>query len=72
MIVLDSSALLDILRYSHEDFLRRIWTLRKNVTAYDAAYLAPAQSLDAPLLTTDMKLARTSGHRARVEIIGSC
>jgi predicted nucleic acid-binding protein len=60
---------LDIARYPHEDFLGRIWALRKSVTAYDAAYLALAEALGAPLLTTDEKLARSPGHKARVEVV---
>jgi predicted nucleic acid-binding protein len=60
---------LDIARYPHDDFLRRIWALRKSVTAYDAAYLALAEALGAPLLSSDAKLARASGHRARVEVV---
>jgi len=60
---------LDITRYPHEDLLRRIWALRKNVTAYDAAYVALAEALGAPLLTADEKLARSPGHKARVEVI---
>ena len=53
-------------RYSHLPFLPRVWELRANLTAYDAAYVALAEVLDAPLLTSDARLARTSGHRARI------
>ena len=60
---------LDIARYPHEDLLRRIWALRKSVTAYDAAYLALSEALGAPLLTADAKLTRSVGHRARVEVV---
>ncbi|MFI5181584.1 MAG: hypothetical protein ACHQPI_09355 [Thermoanaerobaculia bacterium] len=49
----------------------RIWALRKNVTAYDAAYLALAEALDTPLLTADEKLARSPGHKARVEVVSA-
>jgi predicted nucleic acid-binding protein len=56
-------------RYSHEMFLPRIWELRQNVTAYDAAYLALAEVLKAPLLTRDRRLAGAPGHRARVEVV---
>lgn len=49
--------------------LDRIWELRRNVTAYDAAYLALAEALDAPLLTCDRALASAPGHRAAVELI---
>jgi predicted nucleic acid-binding protein len=40
------------------------------VTASDAAYLALAEALPAPLLTLDRRLARAGGHRARVEVLG--
>jgi predicted nucleic acid-binding protein len=56
-------------RYPHDVFLFRIWALRQNLTAYDAAYIALAEALDAPLITRDTALARVSGHRARVELI---
>ncbi|MGE5345166.1 MAG: type II toxin-antitoxin system VapC family toxin [Acidithiobacillales bacterium] len=62
---------LDMARYPHDVLLPRIWALRKNVTAYDAAYLALAEALEAPLLTTDAKLARASGHRTRVEVVAT-
>ena len=55
-------------RYSHEAFLDRIWELKNNLTAYDAAYVALAETLDAPLVTTDARLARASGLRAEVEV----
>lgn len=56
-------------RYSHEILLPRIWELRANITAYDAAYVALAEVLDAPLLTRDAKLARSPGSIARIELI---
>lgn len=43
--------------------LGRIWELRSNVTPYDAWYVALAESLDAPLVTLDRRLARASGPR---------
>jgi predicted nucleic acid-binding protein len=60
---------LQVIRYPHEIFLPRIWELRKNATAYDAAYLALAEALGAPLLTADQRLASTPGHTARVEVL---
>lgn len=60
---------LEVTRYPHEIFLPRIWELRKNVTAYDAAYLALAEALRAPLLTADQRLASMPGHTARVEVL---
>jgi predicted nucleic acid-binding protein len=58
-----------IARYPHQPFLSRIWELRHNVTAYDAAYLALAEALTAPLVTRDAKLASAVGHRARIELM---
>ena len=57
-------------RHPHWPFLDRIWELRRNLTAYDAAYVALAEALDAPLLTCDRALASAPGHHAVVELIG--
>lgn len=59
----------DISRYSHELLVRRIWQLRANLTAYDASYVALAESLGAPLVTCDARLAAAPGHRASVTLI---
>ena len=56
-------------RYSHEPLLGRIWLLRQNLTAYDAAYVALSEGLGATLLTRDARLADSPGHRADVELI---
>jgi predicted nucleic acid-binding protein len=53
-------------RHDHERLRPRIWALRHNLTAYDAAYVALAELLDAPLLTSDRALSRSSGHAARI------
>ena len=55
-------------RYPHDFLLPRIWDLRNNLTAYDAAYVALAEVLDAPLLTRDRRLAGAAGHRARIQL----
>jgi predicted nucleic acid-binding protein len=60
---------MSIIRHSHSMLLQRIWHLRENFTAYDAAYVALAETLDAPLLTCDRKLARAANHRARIEVV---
>ena len=56
-------------RYPHTPLLERVWELRTNLTAYDAAYVALAEVLDAPLLTRDRRLAATRGHRARIDLV---
>ena len=60
---------LPINRYQHDIFLYRIWELRHNMTAYDAAYVALAETLPAPLLTRDAHLASAPGHDALIELI---
>ena len=59
---------LRIMRYPHFVLLGRIWQLRHNLSAYDAAYIALAEELEAPLITRDARLASASGHAARVEL----
>ena len=61
---------LDLNRHAHEPLLDRIWQLRQNFTAYDAAYVALAEALDAVLLTCDARLTRAPGAAARVELVG--
>lgn len=53
--------------HPHEHLLSRIWELRDNLSAYDAAYVALAETLVAPLVTHDQRLANSAGHRARIE-----
>jgi predicted nucleic acid-binding protein len=57
-----------ITRYAITGLADRIWRLRDNVTAYDACYVALAEGLDLPLLTSDARLAKASGHHAGVEV----
>lgn len=66
---LDDLAALDLARYPHDVLLPRVWELRQNVTAYDAAYLTLAEMLPATLLTRDRGLARVPGVKARVEVL---
>lgn len=65
---LDDLAGLPLERYSHEILMARVWTLRENLTAYDATYVALAEILDATLLTRDGRIPRAPGHGARVEV----
>ena len=63
---LGNLAAMSIERHGHQPLLERMWQLRHNLTAYDAAYLALAESLDAPLLTRDAGLASVAEHHVRV------
>lgn len=55
-------------RYPHAGLADRAWALRANLTAYDAMYVALAETLGAVLLTRDARIARAPGHTARVEV----
>jgi predicted nucleic acid-binding protein len=66
--LLEELALLPAERYSHIPLLGRIWELRHNFTAYDAAYIALAEATGAVLYTCDEKLRK--GHKAQVVVFG--
>ena len=60
---------LGIYRYAHKRLLDRIWALCQNVTAYDAVYIALAESLSASLLTCDSRLPKVSEHGVVIELV---
>lgn len=62
---------LTFVRYPHQPLAGRIWELRHNLTAYDAAFVALAEALGASLITCDSRLAGAPGHSARIELFGS-
>jgi predicted nucleic acid-binding protein len=64
---LDDLAALPLRRVSHRALLPRVWELRDNLTAYDAAYVALAEALDALLLTADGAMEKASGVRCELE-----
>lgn len=66
---LEDLAGLSLHRYPHEPFLSRIWQLRNHHSAYDAAYVALAEALNATLVTRDSSLAASKGHAASVELL---
>ncbi len=61
--------LVSIRRFDHSPLLSRIWELRHNLTAYDAAYVALAEATGTPLLTLDRKIATAPGHHAEVIVL---
>ena len=66
---LDDLLDLPVAVYPTVDLLRRGWELRDNVSAYDACYIALAESLDSTLLTADVRLARAPGVDCAIELI---
>jgi predicted nucleic acid-binding protein len=60
---------LPIQHYALPPLLDRIWALRENLTAYDAAYVALAETLESELMTRDAKLAGARGLRARIILV---
>jgi predicted nucleic acid-binding protein len=66
---LENYRALDLHRHGHEPLLDRVWQLRKNLTAYDALYVALAEALDAALITCDRPLSRAPELRRRVVLI---
>lgn len=60
---------LPLMRHGHDALLDRIWAMRKNVSAYDATYLALAEVLGATLLTCDRRLAKAAGSHVRVKVV---
>ncbi|MFB7381722.1 type II toxin-antitoxin system VapC family toxin [Kitasatospora purpeofusca] len=53
-----------------EPLLGRIWELKDNLTPDDAAYVAVAELVGAPLVTADLRLMRASGPRCEIRGIG--
>jgi predicted nucleic acid-binding protein len=69
-ITQDTAALAhgDLLRlpvelFSYGPFAARVWELGENVAAYDAWYVAVAESLGATLATLDVRLTKAAGPR---------
>ena len=62
---------LDLRRHRHRPMLRRIWSWRAHLTTYDAAYVALAEVLGAPLLTTDARMANAPGLTVPIEVFAA-
>jgi predicted nucleic acid-binding protein len=68
-LALDDLAALPLRRVSHLPLLARVWELRDNLSAYDAAYVALAETLDCPVVTADGGIGKASGVRCVVEVL---
>lgn len=65
LIALADLSDLPVLCYPFGSFSDLVWELRRNLTSYDAWYVALAEELDVPLLTLDRRLRRGSGAEVR-------
>ena len=68
-IAVDDLTDLDLDRYPTLPFLRRAYELRASVTAYDAVYVALAETLACELVTADQRLHQSHGPRCRVRLL---
>ena len=65
---LDDFADLTLSRFPHEPFIDRVWELRDELGAYDASYLALAETISIPLVTRDAGLAAVAKRTVEVEL----
>jgi predicted nucleic acid-binding protein len=54
--------------WPYESLAPRVWQLRRNLSIYDASYVATAELLDAPLITLDRRLSRAPGPRCVITV----
>jgi predicted nucleic acid-binding protein len=66
---LASWARLGIRRFPVVGLLDRIWELRANLTAYDASYVALAETLGGDLVTADARLAGAPGPACPIRVV---
>jgi predicted nucleic acid-binding protein len=66
---LDAWRRMGLTRYATRGLLERIWELRDNLSAYDAGYVALAESLECSLVTADARISRSPGIRCPVTVV---
>lgn len=66
---LDAWRRLGLTRYATHGLLGRIWALRDNLSAYDAGYVALAESLGCSLVTADARISRAPGIHCAITVV---
>lgn len=66
---LDAWRRLGLTRYAVPGLLERVWEMRENLSAYDASYVALAESLDCALVTADARISRAPGIRCPITVV---
>jgi predicted nucleic acid-binding protein len=67
--ILDTFRWLGITRHGTFSMLDRVWELRDNLSAHDAAYVALAEAPECPLVTGDVRICRAPGLRCAVTVL---
>lgn len=60
---------LGVFRHPATALLERVWELRDSLSAYDASYVALAESLGCGVLTADARLSRAPGLRCPITVV---
>lgn len=66
LLALETAEKLGLRRHPTRTLWPRAWQLRSNLSAYDALYVALAEELSLPLLSSDGRLARAPGLTCQV------